>query len=98
MLLALKDFASATLVKIFQYNDNDFVHINDDDDNGQANDDDDSVSKDSFCCKGEPMAINARSTKKPTLLKELKGMMMTMMITMIMMNIMNIMQVCKMTS
>ena len=76
MLLALKDFASATLVKIFQYNDNDFVHINDDDDDDQANDDDDSISKDSFCCKGEPMAINAHSTKRPTLLTELKVVVM----------------------
>ena len=53
--------------------------------NDKNNDDNDDRSQDR-------MAINARSTKKPTLQKELKGMMMMMMITMIMMNMMDIMQ------
>ena len=68
-------------------------HVNVDDDGGDDDGDDDdgddnSVSKDSFCCKGEPIAINARSTKRPTLLKELKVMTITivrLMITMVLM-------------
>ena len=52
--------------------------------NDKNNDDDDDRSRDR-------MAINAHSSKKPTLQRELKGMMM-MMITMIMMNMMDVMQ------
>ena len=67
------------------------INVNDDDDHvnvDDGDDDDNSVSKDSFCCKGEPIAINARSTKRPTLLKELKVRMITivrLMITMVLM-------------